>query len=155
QGALGASSLSWSHTVGNGSNRALVVGVVGGCVPSVTYGGVALTHAGQVYDNNRAPASTDLFVLIAPPSGTNTVQVTYSGCSSDIEAGSISFTGVNQSTPLANVKTNFGFNSTPGVTVASAAGDMVVDVVGNGSAITSSSQSLRWLKNQNGSTAYG
>jgi hypothetical protein len=41
-----------------------------------------------------------------------------------------------------------------GVTVASAAGDMVVDVVGNGSAISSSNQTLRWL-NQNGSTAHG
>jgi cellulose 1,4-beta-cellobiosidase len=75
QGALGASSLSWSHTVGSGSNRALVVGVVGACVPSVTYGGVALTHAGQVYNDNHAPSSTDLFVLVAPATGTNTVQV--------------------------------------------------------------------------------
>src|SRR5262249_54551718 len=46
QGALGASSLSWSHTVGSGSNRTLVVGVVGGCTPSVTYAGVSMTHAG-------------------------------------------------------------------------------------------------------------
>ncbi len=44
QGALGASSLSWSHTVGSGSNRALVVGVVGGCTPSVTYAGVSMTR---------------------------------------------------------------------------------------------------------------
>src|SRR5579864_2513574 len=155
QGALGASSLSWSHTVGSGSNRALVVGVVGACVPSVTYGGVALTHVGQVYSNNFAPSSTDLFVLVAPATGTNTVQVSYSGCTSDVEAGSISFTGVNQSTPLAHVTTNFGSGTNPGVTVTSASGDMVVDVVGNGSAITSSSQSLRWVKNQNGNTAHG
>jgi hypothetical protein len=155
QGALGASSLSWSHTVGSGANLALVVGVVGACVPSVTYGGVALTHAGQVYNNNTAPSSTDLFVLVAPATGTNTVKVSYSSCTSDVEAGSISFTGVNQSTPLAHVTTNYGSGTNPQVTVASASGDMVVDVVGNGSAITSSSQTLRWLKNQNGNSAHG
>src|SRR5579864_1248052 len=155
QGALGASSLSWSHTVGSGSNRALVVGVVGGCTPSVTYGGVALTQVAQVLNNNSAGNLTDLFVLVAPATGTNTVQVSYSGCTSDVEAGSISFTGVNQSTPLAHVTTNFGSGTNPGVTVTSASGDMVVDVVGNGSAITSSSQTLLWLKNQNNNTAHG
>src|SRR5262249_26102471 len=74
---------------------------------------------------------------------------------SDVEAGSISFTGVNQSTPLAHVTTNFGSGTNPQVTVTSAPGDMIVDVVGNGSAITSSSQTLRWIKNQNGNTANG
>ncbi len=154
-GALRASSLSWSHTVGSGSNRVLVVGVVGACVPSVTYGGVALTHAGQVYNNNQAPASTDLFVLVNPATGTNTVRVSYSGCTSDVEGGSISFTGVDQSTPLAHVTTNFGSGTAAQVAVASVAGDMVVDVVGNGSAIASSRQTLSWLKNQNGNTAVG
>jgi len=32
---------------------------------------------------------------------------------------------------------------------------MVVDIVGNGSTITSSSQTLSWLKNQNNNTAVG
>jgi hypothetical protein len=131
------------------------VGVVGGCVPSVTYNGIAMTHAAQVYSNNVAPDTTDLFYLMAPTAGTHTVQVTYSGCTSDVEAGSISFTGVNQSTPLAHVATNFGAGTSAGVTVASVSGDMVVDVIGNGSAINSSNQTLRWIKNQNGSTAHG
>jgi len=155
QGALSASSLSWNHTVGTGSNTLLVVGVVGGCVPSVKYNGVSMTHAAQVYNNNHAPDTTDLFYLVAPTAGTHTVQVTYSGCTSDVEAGSISFTGVNQTTPLAHIATNFGAGTSAGVTVTSVAGDMVVDVVGDGTAINSSSQTLRWLKNQNGSTAHG
>ena len=78
-GAIRAASLSWSHSVGSGSNRALVVGVVGACVPSVTYGGVALTHSGQVFNNNRTPSTTDLFVLANPATGTNTVQVSVLG----------------------------------------------------------------------------
>jgi hypothetical protein len=114
-----------------------------------------MSHAAQVYSNNQSPDTTDLFYLVAPTAGTHTVQVSYSGCTSDVEAGSISLTGVNQSTPLAHVTTNFGAGTSAGVTVASAAGDMVVDVVGNGSAISSSNQTLRWLKNQNGSTAHG
>src|SRR5262249_5089258 len=108
-GALGASSLSCRHTVGSGSNTLLqggVVGVVGGCVPSVKYNGISMTHAAQVYSNNVAPDTTDLFYLVAPTAGTHTVQVTYSGCTSDVEGGSISFTGVNQSTPLAHIATN-------------------------------------------------
>jgi hypothetical protein len=132
-----------------------VVGVVGGCVPSVTYGGVALTHAGQVYNDNHSPNTTDLFVLVNPATGTHTVKVSYSGCTSDVEAGSISFTGVNQSTPLVHVTTNFGSGTSATITVTNASGDMVVDVVGNGSAINSSSQTLRWIKNQNGNTAHG
>ena len=155
QGALGASSLSWNHTVGSGANPVLVVGVVGGCTPSVTYAGVSMTHAGQVFNDNQSPGTTDLFVLAAPATGTNMVRVSYTGCTSDVEAGSISFTGVNQSTPLAHVATNYGSGSNASVTVSSTSGDMVVDVVGNGSAITSSSQTLLWRKNQNGNTANG
>src|SRR5262249_18417657 len=90
-----------------------------------------------------------------PATGTNTVQVSYSGCTSDVEAGSISFTGVNQSTPLVHIVTNSGAGTSPQVTVTSVAGDMVVDVVGNGGAITSSNKTLMWLKNQNGNTAAG
>jgi len=155
QGALAATSLSWSHTVGSGSNRVLVVGVVGNCTPSVSYGGTTLTRVAHVNNNNTTPGSTDLFELTNPRSGTNTVQVSYTGCTSDVEAGSISFTGVNQTTPLAHVSTNFGSGTSPQVTITSATGDMVVDVIGNGSTISSSSQSLRWIKNQNGNTAAG
>jgi hypothetical protein len=77
-----------------------VVGTVGNCTTSVTFAGTALVHAKQAFH------------------GTNTVQVSYNSCTSDIEAGAISFSGVNQRTPVA---------------VTSQAGDMVVDVVGNGS----------------------
>src|SRR5262249_7471741 len=106
-------------------------------------------------NNNQTPGSTDLFVLRNPATGANTVQVTYSSCTSDVEAGSISFTGVDQTTPLAHIVTNAGRGTSPQVTVTSVAGDMDVEVVGNGAAITSSNRTLIWLKNQNGNTAAG
>src|SRR6185369_8160558 len=106
-------------------------------------------------NNNRTPGTTDLYVLVNPATGTKIVQVSYSSCTSDIEAGSISFTGVDQSSPLAHIVTNSGAGTSPQVIVASVAGNMVVDVVGNGAAITSSIKTMMWLRNQNGNTAAG
>jgi AbrB family looped-hinge helix DNA binding protein len=46
----GATSLTWSHTINSGSNRALFVGIsieYGGSSTGVTYGGTALTLVGR------------------------------------------------------------------------------------------------------------
>jgi len=72
-----------------------------------------------------------------------------------MEAGSISFVGVNQTSPVKNVATSFGDSTTPAVTVASASGDMVVDALAYGTGIGASTKTNRWLNNQNSSTAGG
>jgi len=156
----GGSSLSWTHTV-SGTSRLLTVGIAvgsgtdSGLSLSAAYNGVAMTSAAIVHSNNQTAGFTQLFYLVNPPMGAYTVQVMLAGGTADLEGGSVSFTGVNQTTPLRNAATNFGAGTSASMTVSSAAGDMVVDVVANGSAITSSGRTLGWLKNQNGNSAGG
>ena len=157
------SSLSWNHTVtSSGSNLLLMVAVAVGAGPdtnrtlAVTYNGVAMTSVGLVHSNNQAQGYVQLFSLKAPASGTHAVQVTLSGGNASLEAGSVSFTGVDQTTSVRNVVTSFGTGASPNVTVPSAPGNMVVDamVTACNGTITSS-KTLRWLKQVNCSTAGG
>jgi Chitobiase/beta-hexosaminidase C-terminal domain/Fibronectin type III domain len=161
QATPSASSLSWTHTVGSAGNPLLVVGASVGKVPdtglslTAKYNGVAMTSAGVVHTNNQTSGFAQLFYLVNPPTGAHTVTLTLAGGAAEIEAGSVSFTGVNQSRPIGNIATNFGAGTSGSVAVASASGDMVIDVVGRGGAIATSTQTLRWLDNQNGSTGAG
>jgi hypothetical protein len=154
-----ASTLSWSHTVA-GSNTLLTASVAVGVdgdnrTLAVTYNGVPMTSAAKVHSNNQANGFVQLFYLVAPAAGTHTVQVTMTGGTASMEAGSISFSGVNQTTPVKNIATSFGNSTTPAVAVTSASGDMVVDALSYGTAVRASTMTNRWLMNQNGSTAGG
>ena len=158
--ASGASSLSWSHTVtSSGSNLALVVGVGVGANPdtgltlSVTYNSIAMTSIGVVHANNTNNGFVQMFCLAAPSSGGHTVAVSLSGGTADLIGGSISFTGVNQAAPCKNAVTAYSSGTSVSVNVTSAAGDMVVDTVGTGTGVSTSTQTLRWLKNLNPNTA--
>ena len=167
-GATGASvanaaTLSWNHTVtATGSDRLLTVGVTvgksndAGLVVTVKYAGVPMTSAGIVHSNNRTAGFVQLFYLVAPATGTNQVLVTMTGGTGSIEAGSVSFTGVNQTTPIRNITTAFGTSNAPRVTVASAPGNMVVDALASGcNGTITSTQTLRWVKPLNCSTGAG
>jgi hypothetical protein len=123
---------------------------------AVTYNGVAMTSVGLVHSANQAQGYVQLFALKAPTSGTLPVRVTLSGGNASLEAGSVSFTGVDQTTPVRNVVTSFGTGVSPNVTVTSAPGNMVVDamVTGCNGTITSS-KTLRWLRQVNCLTAGG
>ncbi|MBZ5512377.1 MAG: polysaccharide deacetylase family protein, partial [Acidobacteriia bacterium] len=157
------SSLSWNHTVGaNGMNLLLMVGVAVGAMPdtghslAVTYNSVPMTSVGIVHSNNQTYGYVQLFYLTAPAVGTYPVQVTLSGGTASLEAGSVSFTGVDPTTPVRNIATSFGSGVSPKVTVTSTPGDMVVDalVTGCNGTITSG-KTLRWLKQVNCATAGG
>ena len=89
------STLSWSHTC-TGSNRLLTVAVhwldTGVTVSSVTYAGTGMSSVGKV--NNGTGLVTELFRLVAPATGANTVAITMSATATFI-GGAISFTAVN------------------------------------------------------------
>jgi hypothetical protein len=154
----GNTSLSWSHTC-SGSNRLLVVGMAVGAglttnTSTATYNGVAMTSAGKVYSNNQNDGYVQLFYLVAPATGANTVIVT---CDQphDMTGGSTSFNGVDQTTPVSGATTAFGTTTSATVNVTSRYGDMVVDAVCSGTSITSSNQTLSWNKNLNGISGAG
>ena len=141
-------SLTFSHTVGSGANRLLIVGVtmtkgIETCT-GVTYGGTALTLIGQSQAGDAAKAY--LWKLASPPSGAASVVVTCSAAE-NFAGGAISFTGVN-------INTNGGFaaasgtSTAPSVNVTSAAGELVVDAIaskGDGiSLAVGTSKTLQW-----------
>jgi hypothetical protein len=160
-------SLTWSHTV-SGPNTLLTVGVSVGKVTTniqayslgVTFNGVAMTSAnsGHLQSGTSNTGFVELFYLKNPSSGAHTVAVTLTGGTADMEAGSVSFNGVDQTTPISHVATNSGNGTSATLTVTSAVGDMAVnaEVSGGGSGgNTTSGNTMRWNNQQNTTSAGG
>ncbi len=157
----GVTSLSWSHTA-SGTNRAVYVSVALGSysassrTTTVTYGGISMTSVSKTFCNNGGGGYVQLFRLLAPATGAQTVAVTVSSPGAiSIVAGSVSFTGVDQTTPEAHTATNYGSSAAASVGITSVAGNMVLDATANGSGAASSSQTNRWLNNADGDSSGG
>jgi type IV pilus assembly protein PilY1 len=125
---------SWSHTVGTGSNRIILVCIAGDdyvpprSVRSITYGGQALTRANRTVDPSGSTWS-EIWYRVQPLSGTNLVSVTLNGRPWAWYAGAVSYTGVD---PLVPMDTNpvgaSGLSSTPRATITTVTdGAVVVD----------------------------
>jgi hypothetical protein len=155
------SPLTWTHTA-SGSNRAVIVGIsqnnnvyVAGEV-TVTYGGTAMTFLGERPTDDQPSGAAQLFGLVNPPTGAQTVSAQHSTGTYGFIGGSISFTGVDQTTPFGTAVTAAGDNSggstPPTASVSSASGNMVVDVVVYGSALSGATGTLQWMDNVDSST---
>jgi len=110
---------------------------------------------GKVHTNNGTAGYCQLFGLAGPAAGASTVLVS-STVSGSLSSGSMSFTGVDQATPVGTAVTNIGSSTAPSATVTgTTAGNQVAAVVANGSPITSSGQTSRYIKNLDGNSAAG
>ncbi len=164
-------SVTWAH-VCTGSELVLYVGVFVGTnvhadsdftITGVTYNSVSMTQVGStVHSGGSTTGCIRLYRLIAPATGSNTVSVNYTfvnGTTNDaLGGGSVSFTGVNQSTPEQNFTSADSAHSasTPSsVTQASSTGNMILAMVGAGDALSSPNQTGRWLKNINAFSSDG
>lgn len=148
--ATAASSLSFSHTC-TGTERFLFVGAgnSSGDLPanaSVTYATIALTRPWAIQAQSFYRNSGHY--LVNPASGANTVAVTWENIEDELAAGAISFTGVDQTTPVGTSATANGASGVPTVDVSSESGGIVVDnIYGNGSTATPTAgtgQTRRW-----------
>jgi len=129
--------LEWTHVVGSGADRLIIVCVgwdAGGGPPAISsviydYGGantaMTLWWADAAYLTYYRQAA---YYLVAPASGTKTIRVTLAGTPDAISGASVSYTGVDQTTPVdtpvtlaTGINTSFSTNA-----VTSAAGDLVV-----------------------------
>ena len=141
------STMNWSHTVNTGNDRLLVVGVsvrAFNTVSSITYGSQSLTQYGSVQYAAGNEPRTELWYLVAPDVGTNTITVNLSGADF-MEAGAVNFYSVNQSVPLGTYATNTGAASPASVTVVGATGDMIIDTIATQQTITvDASQTQKW-----------
>lgn len=96
-------SFSWTHTV-SGKQGILLVGIsianTGLQVNSVRYNGALLLPTSSA--SNAGNGRVEIWYLVAPTLGSNTVSVILSGATSAV-AGAFSFTGVDQTNPLDGV----------------------------------------------------
>lgn len=124
-------SVSFSHTC-TGSDRLLLIAIhclqlTGQVGSSVTYNGVAATFVKQTV--NQGNRYMELWRLIAPATGANTLAVTFSASMNNVNVQAISFTGVDQTTPLGTSVAGAGNSTTPSVSVSAATNDLVFDAV--------------------------
>ncbi len=146
-----------SHTLGSGSNRLLVVAIemlTAGVPSSVTYGGTAMTAISGCANND---GTTGVVMYYMPETtlasiggaGAHNIVVTF-GTSPIAVIGAISYSNVNQTTPFGTCATASATSATPSVSVASNAGDIVMDSVQIGfnavspTATVNASQTQRW-----------
>lgn len=104
--ATDVSSLTFSMTVASGSDRALLVSFGyynrSRSATGVTFNGDALTKLRR-YDNGSAAATSEIWYLAAPDVGTYNVVITLdaaTGSGVEFVGTALSFTGVDQTTPL-------------------------------------------------------
>ena len=145
------SSLTWSHSVGTGEDRLLIVEVTTKqtAVSSVTYGGTPLSFLDSAANDDHA--RVEFWYLVDPPAGTASIVVSLP-MQDKITAGSVSYSGVDQSSPLGVWTAATGESATPSVGgIPANAGDVVIDVVASAlgaKVITpATSQPALWTEN--------
>ena len=124
-------SFAFSHNVNGGSDRLLLVHLViknGVNATAVNFNGAALTLLAR-QDSPTGHLGTEIWYRVAPIVTSGTVTVTLASAST-LVAGATSYSGVDQTTPLAPAVTAAGTSFLPVTNVSSASGDLVVDVIG-------------------------
>lgn len=90
------SPLTWTHVCGATATEIVVGATIfngsTNVITAVTYGGQSLTLVGFIPSDNDSAGGIALYHLTNPPTGSNTVSVSFTG-GGNTNAGSISFTG--------------------------------------------------------------
>ncbi|MDV6029059.1 MAG: DUF4347 domain-containing protein [Phycisphaera sp. RhM] len=125
-GTSSGGDITISHTT-SGVDRLMLVGVsinLAGAdeVTSITYNGDSLSLVGTRVDGD---ARVEIWSLVAPDVGTYNVDINFSGTSDGNTAGVMTFTGVDQSTPLGTFASGAGVGGSGSVTVSSSTDDLV------------------------------
>ncbi len=162
----GTSPLTWTHTLVSGSSTVVLAFVSAdsandaGMSIACTCGGVSMTPVATVHSNNGTVGFGTLFSLTAVTSGAKTMVATVSGGSGldDVSGGSLSFTGVNQSTPLGTPVTGTSAGTSTPATKALASntnGNLIAGFAVAGSNFSSATapSTSRWISPALGATA--
>lgn len=153
------SPLTWSHTVTAGSNMALIAGcslgassVGTGFTMTATYNGVAMTSLG-IKIGAGGNGLAQVWILVAPATGAAhnvVITKTVGGTIISLTGGSMSFSGVNQTTPTGTLVTTSGSTGTTASAsvTGTTTGNQIFAVAAVGSAITTATTgTLRWKDN--------
>jgi len=133
----GASSLTYSHTVGVGTDTILIaqpaiVDAIAGTasISSVTYATVGMTLVPSSTQAFTLVGAYDVIVanygLVAPATGANDVVLTASESCDGLYCGTQSWFGVHQTVSFGTAAIATGTSATPSVNVGSAVGEFVV-----------------------------
>jgi uncharacterized repeat protein (TIGR01451 family) len=148
-----------NYVVPVGTNRLMIVGVsistqgnnVGSSVSTITYGTQSLTKiAATVLET--ASRRVEMWQLLAPSAGTANITINgnKTGANNNklgVVAGVITFTGVNQTSPLRSSTAASGSSATASASVSSSGADFVLDTLCVAGTITVTSptgQTSRW-----------
>ena len=125
-----SATVSCTHVVGTNSNRLLVVAVsvmLSQSVTGITAGGVALT---KIRHDANGGYRSELWYLIAPASGSQTVTVTLSSAINTTQFEVVSYWNVHQTSPIDANNGATGTSSTASASVTTVtANDRVIGVV--------------------------
>ena len=141
--------LTWQHTIGATANdRYLLVGVSTGASAvtptSVTFGAQGM---GLLASQATGTAGVFIYGLVAPTRGTGTITVTLPAGPCSAVGGSLSYTGVDQTTSTGTPATAGGTGTTASVSPSTVQGDKVISVlsaVGATSATPQAGALVRW-----------
>jgi pyrrolidone-carboxylate peptidase len=152
-----SNTLSWSHTIGSGNNRILIVAAVSEdnsamrqTISSIKYNGINMTRV-PASSKSRGYIKADLYYMpdadLPSSPGTYTVSVTYNGTVYARAGGAISLKNVKQQLPETVVT-----NSLASVTAIStdintlSSGAWIVDVAGHActGSFSTSTSTQRW-----------
>ena len=149
-------NLSFSHTVtDNNPGIAVSFGNYQGDYAGATasYGGTGLTN--RAGDESADSDVCAIFADESPATGANTVVIAAGGTNTG--AAAISVVGVDQTTPVTDASATTGADTTASITLTTANGEMLVDVLAY-YAVTSSAgadQTERWNQHENDSGSEG
>lgn len=94
---------------------------------SVTYNGVAMTLIYNQITAGGANGRVAMYQLVAPASGSHTLQATLPTNADELQLVGQPLVGVNQATPVGTPVSTNGLTTDPSVTVGSASGELVID----------------------------
>lgn len=130
----GGTSVSFSITIGAGSNMAILIACCFGSNSitgiTCTVGGVAANLiSGTDSGSSILTTRSMMFGLANPPAGAQTVVVSWTSATSAV-IGAVSASGVDQITPINNGTFTFSVGgSDASITITSNAGDLTMDTV--------------------------
>ena len=154
----GDKTASLTFTQGALENGYIVVGISmwdaasGTTIAKVTYGGVPMTLLGTIQNPPTGTAMTEVYLFGLAvgnkAAGNYAVVVTGSTGVDELVFGVTAFSGVNQTVSTGPFASAEGTTANPAVNVVSAAGDMVVDIMGyyQGPASVGAGQTQRWVQ---------
>lgn len=131
-----------------GTDRAAVARIAydssaGMAVSAVTYGGVPMVSCGPAAHHATSQGYVERWILVNPPTGSNTLVVTVTGTIADIYVDLEGYQNVNQVTPVraGTYQTSTGTASPFSLVVASNSADLTTTAINSGGpSITSTNQ---------------